>query len=121
MRFTTAYYLLLLYSLVMFRPLMPLVSDLLSHVFAEAIHIATVHAKYGSHHLEKEIEKATGDNSKNHNAVLSQENLTVHISSKEYCYCFYPCRQNKNYPVLKIHDIEDIFIHKQAPPPKFSC
>jgi hypothetical protein len=120
MRFTTAYYLLLLYSLVMFKPLMPLVSDVLSHVFAEAIHIATVHAKYGSHHLEKELAKTAGDNSKNHNAVLSEENLTVHISTNEYSYYFYSGRQNKNYPVLKLHNIEDIFISKQVPPPKFS-
>lgn len=121
MRFTTAYYLLLLYSLVMFRPMMPLVGDVMSHVFAEAIHIATVHAKYGSNHLEKEMGKTASDNSKNHNAVLSGENLTVHISTNECSYCFYPGRQNKNYPVLRLHNIEDILIHKQSPPPKFSC
>jgi hypothetical protein len=100
---------------------MPLISDELSHVFAEAIHIATVHAKYGSHHLEKELEKTASDDSKNHNAVLSEVNLTVHIPANECSYCFYAGSQNKNYAVLRLHNIEDIFILKQAPPPKFFC
>ena len=121
MRFSTAYYLLLIYSLMMLKPLLPVVSDLLSHVFAEAIHIATVHAKYGSHHLEKELETTARDNSKNHNAVISEENFTVHVSTNEYSYYFYRGGQNKNYPVLRIDSMEDILIPKQAPPPKFSC
>lgn len=68
---------------------MPIVSDELSNVFAEAIHVATMHAKYGSHYLEKELEKTDSDNNKNHNAGLPGKKLAVHIFTNEYSYCFY--------------------------------
>ncbi|MEP6512575.1 MAG: hypothetical protein ABJA79_01805 [Parafilimonas sp.] len=65
---------MLLYLTVVFKPAIPIISDALSHTFADAIHIATVHAKYGNNHLEKELatEGFDNDNSKNQNTVKSE-------------------------------------------------
>ena len=67
MKVPIAYYLLLLYVTVMFKPLIPIVSDAVSHTFAEAIHIATVHAIYGSNHLEKELSETSSETNTNRN------------------------------------------------------
>jgi hypothetical protein len=119
MKFTIAYYLLLLYSLVILKPIVPIVSDAVSHVFDEAIHIATVHAKYGSHHLEKELANAANDNGKNHNAIMSEENVAVHLSTTEYSYSFYLFIPEKIYPLSRLHNLKIVVIPTQAPPPKF--
>ncbi len=34
---------------------MPLITDFLDHEFSETIHLSTIHAKYGSNHLDKEV------------------------------------------------------------------
>jgi hypothetical protein len=44
MKFAIAYYLLLIYSTVILKPLIPVAEDALFHCFAEAYHIASVHA-----------------------------------------------------------------------------
>jgi hypothetical protein len=120
MRFTSAYYLLLLYGLGIFKQLEPIAADALSHIFAEAIHLATVHAKYGNHHLGSELETAARDNNKNNNTILQQANFAVHISTNDCRYHFYSPAQYKNHPFLATPDIEDIIICTQTPPPKFS-
>ena len=90
MRVPIAYYLLLLYVTVMFKPLVPIVSDAISHTFSEAIHIATVHAIYGSNHLEKELSNTTSDNtnSKHQNSSSAEDPVPVHVSSNVCLYRF---------------------------------
>ena len=61
MKFAIAYYLLLIYATVILKPLIPVVEDVLIHCFAEAYHVATVHAKYGNNHLEKELANTNDD------------------------------------------------------------
>jgi hypothetical protein len=90
----------------MFKPIMPLVSDAWSHTFAEAMHIATVHAKYGANHLEQQLassQKDNPDNSKNQNTVKAAEPVP------------------KYYAVFKLPMLQAVFISTLAPPPKFSC
>ncbi len=120
MRYTSAYYLLLLYCLGMFNQWVPIAGDALSHIFAEAIHLATVHAKYGNHHLQKELEASAPDNGKNHNAITPEPNYTAHVCTNGCRYDFYSAVQYKNYPFLATPDIEDIIVCTQSPPPKFS-
>ncbi len=122
MRFPTAYYLMLLYLTVVFKPAIPIISDALSHTFADAIHIATVHAKYGNNHLETELatEGSDNDNSKNQNTVKSEEQIPVHVPEDECTFDFSLNSFNKSYPVFKNYTLSAIFIAKQIPPPKFS-
>ena len=44
------------------RPIIPIISDLLDHEFSETIHMSTIHAKYGSNHLDFEIASKSGEN-----------------------------------------------------------
>ena len=55
MKSPAAYYLFLLYCTLMVRCAMPVACDAFSHLFNEEAHIATVHAVYGSHHLQAEV------------------------------------------------------------------
>ncbi len=119
MRFTIAYYLLLLYVTVTFQPLIPIACDAWAHAFAEADHIATVHAKYGSHHLEVSLAKANGaDNGRNQNRVKMDGQSLVHVSVKEYNYHFYLPPFILQFLSIKQNKLLSVFILKHTPPPK---
>ena len=120
MRVPIAYYLMLLYVTVMFKPLVPIVSDALSHTFSEAIHIATVHAIYGSNHLENELSTTSTDtNSKHQNSISTEDQVPVHVSTNECIYDFCCNGTGKDYFSLKLYKLKSGFILKNFPPPKF--
>jgi hypothetical protein len=120
MKVPIAYYLVLLYVTVMFKPLIPVISDVLSHTFSEAIHIATVHAIYGSNHLEKELSNASPDNANNkhQNSTNGEDPVPVHVSAQEDVYGFYCTGPGKDYCSLKLYDLKAGFILKNYPPPQ---
>ncbi len=122
MRQTAAYYLFLVYLTVIFRAILPVVGDSVSHFFEEEEHLATVHAKYGNNHLHKEIAEASAeDNSnKNQNTVKSEELISAHLSEFECAYCSYPKLSNREYSSQMFFYLPDIFLSKLIPPPKFS-
>lgn len=63
MKQNIAYYLLLLYLTVLFRPLAPVIGDSAAHFFAAAYHEAMVHARFGAHHVDKEVADGAAENS----------------------------------------------------------
>ena len=59
---------------------------MLSHSFAEAEHISTVHAKYGSHHRHIEmaaVANETNGAKKNSHTVVNEVSLTEHLVTEE--------------------------------------
>lgn len=84
MKFALAYYLLLIYTTVIVKPLIPVAEDTLEHCFAEAYHIATVHAVYGSNHLENKVAATSdnNDNSSNKN-IIKDDTGSVHVAVHE--------------------------------------
>lgn len=106
----------------MLKPLIPVISNAMSHGFDEAIHISTIHAKYGSNHLQVELANTTSEDgsSKNQNTVKSEEPLPVHIGAKECKYDFNVRSFNKQYFDFKSHQLLNVYILKHSPPPKFS-
>ena len=122
MRFPIAYYLMILYLTVMFKPLIPVISDAFSHAFADAIHEATVHAKYGANHVEKEMadDSDANDASKTQNTAKAQDPIPVHVSEEVTAYDFALNEADKHYPSLLLYNLQAIFISKDAPPPKFA-
>ena len=120
MRFQIAYYLMLLYLLVMFKPLIPVISDALSHTFGDAIHLATVHAVYGSNHVEKELAEtgADTDESKSQNTTKGQEPMPVHLSGEATTIDFTLNTTDKNYPSFLLYNLLATVLSKDAPPPK---
>lgn len=121
MRAPVAYYMMILYFTVMFKPLIPIVSDALSHTFAEAIHIATVHAIYGSNHLQKELADTGSENSngKHQHTTNGEEQVQLHISANTCVYDFNYLPPAKNYSSNKLYKLFTGFIVKHTPPPKF--
>lgn len=119
MRVPIAYYLMLLYVTVMFKPLIPVVKDTLSHIFSEAIHIATVHALYGSNHLENELSK-TSDGVTHQSCLASEENVQVHVATNEFQYDLNLTNAILVYPSNKFYKLNSVFISKAGPPPKNS-
>lgn len=61
MKKVIAYYLLLLYSLAVVKPVAPFVCDAIAHAFSEAAHISAVHMIYGSNHAKMEAERQATD------------------------------------------------------------
>jgi hypothetical protein len=122
MRFPIAYYLILLYVSVMFKPLIPIAKDALYHMFSEGIHRATVHIIYGSNHLETELSKTASDNanSKQQNSVNAEDPVPVHVSTGECLYSHYFNSTGKNYASLKLSKLKAGFNLKNFPPPRFS-
>jgi hypothetical protein len=119
MRSTIAYYLFILYLLVIFRPVVPVVSDAVSHAFALSIHLATVHALYGSNHLDKELEKTGSDNNKKNTGVGAEEASGPYVPARECRYGFYA--EPAGYvQLLSLAQLEIIYMPIQAPPPR-SC
>jgi hypothetical protein len=118
-RFTTSYFLFVLYVIAVFGQLIPIASDFISHSFSEAIHIATVHAKYGSNHLGREIENTTRDNTNNHSSKIT-ENFDVHLLSEQYHHDVHGMVHSSDFHSLKSPDAEIIFLNKVSQPPKVS-
>ena len=111
---------MVLYVTVIFKPLIPIITDAFEHTFAEAIHIATVHAIYGENHLQKELSNtADSDRDKSQNTLKGENLISVHICPTENNYVV-NLSSNTVYVVEIINKIEDIFPFNEAPPPKFS-
>lgn len=120
MRFPTAYYLFILYTTLVFQPLLLIAEDTLSHVFANTIHIATVHAKYGNNHLQIELVTTSSnrDNNRDHNNDKSYEQVTVHVSSIECNDDFSLDNFHKSYFDFAWFKIPYVFTSLVTPPPK---
>lgn len=121
MKFAAAYYLLLIYLTVIFQPLIPIAEDELFHCFAEAYHVATVHAKYGNNHVETALANDGKENDSNKNqASAKYDELTlVHISAKQPVIdCFIKNQAEKIY-CFTTDKLPGIFLSKPIPPPKF--
>lgn len=85
MKQPAAYYLLLLYCTLMVRCAMPVACDALSHLFNAEAHIATVHAIYGSHHLQAEVAGAVSDTgTSKHTGTQQDEPTVVHTYTSGY-------------------------------------
>ncbi len=122
MKSPAAYYLMLLYITVMLKPLIPIISDAWSHEFNETEHISLIHAKYGSHHLQKELADTNSDNgkSKSQNTVKSTDEVSFHIVQPVCKFAFATNKSALQYLLFKPGKLPLVLISNQGPPPKFS-
>lgn len=119
MKFALAYYLLIIYSTVILKSLIPIAEDALFHCFAEAYHVATVHAKYGNNHVEAALANdAKDDTNKNQTSSKSAETL-VHIATAAFLIFVSIKIITTKVFYRKNNKLSLIFIHKNIPPPKF--
>ena len=120
MKYPGAYYLLLLYATFVLQPMILVAEDLLSHIFADATHTATVHEKYGNDHVETELAQTSSNNDsgQNHDSQKSEERTAAHIFTDLFLHQFnlYPFIQQ--FESLKPDKLSSAFISKQTPPPQ---
>jgi hypothetical protein len=121
MKVPIAYYLMILYVTVMFKPLIPIVTDSISHVFYKAIHIATVHALYGSNHLQKELADSSSESATDkHQSNTTGDQVPVHVPAIDYSDEFSLHRMDKHYSFLKLYKLLPGFMLNNFPPPRLS-
>ena len=121
MRSNIAYYLLILYTIAMCKPVLPLVEDKIAHIFWKTDHIATVHHHHGENHAEHEVETATHEeeNSKGAKASKTSEPVSIHLiiqSSLTIPHLFIEKPQFGE----KIYQVSSLSVDKHYPPPR-SC
>jgi hypothetical protein len=114
-----SFYLVLVYSSMIVKPVLPIVSDSLSHAFALAKHLATVHAIYGADHLQQEItETSQGqEKSKTQNQLRPDNPVCLHTLTDLFSYCFHP-GQKIIFPSSLAGSITQIFLPFEIPPPR---
>ena len=105
--------------MVIIHPLIPLAEDGLSHFFAEAYHIATVHAIYGNNHLEEQEAAASGSNSNEKNMPKEEITISVHITVTEPLCVLNTISIFKSYFVVSNSCVTKIFQSVTIPPPKY--
>lgn len=115
----SAYFLLLLYLTVVFKPLVPVVQDVWEHTFNEVQHLATVHQHSGSHHLQKEIagQDNGNDNHNDHNLKADDE-VPVHLLAKVGALDFNTAECICNHTLLPHQQLALIVLSSPSPPPK---
>ena len=117
MRFPSAYYLMLIYLTVMFKPFIPVVRDLYEHTFGEAIHLASVHAKYGSNHLDKALAKS-GHGNDAQKSSGNTEPYSFHLGSSPRTSDIKFDNIDSRFFLKRLTKWSAIFLAILAPPPK---
>jgi hypothetical protein len=118
MKFATAYYLLLIYATVILKPLIPVAEDVLFHCFAEAYHVATVHAVEGKDHVEKEMAAAGADETSSKKQQPDRAEQSTHETTIPYALSpLNPCPSMYVYPFIK-ESMSNIDIDLIKPPPR---
>ena len=118
MKFATAYYLLLIYTTVILKPLIPVAEDALFHCFAEAYHVATVHAVEGKDHVEKEMAASGADEASPKKQQADKAEQPIHETTTDYILS--PLTP---YPLISVYpfineSIRNIYIDFINPPPR---
>ena len=116
----TAYYLLLLYLTVLFKPLIPIIEDAWSHTFNMAEHLSTVHVHQGKNHLNAALANSAADldGSKHQKSLQSESQVTVHIYTPAYRMTHCLDLIKSTYSPLQVYFFPPAYISVQGPPPK---
>ncbi len=114
------YILIVSYSTLMLKPVLPYVSDAFAHAFWYSQHMATVHYVNGKFHLHKEVMEETKKNTNDANPLSlkkeqsQQEHLVTEIKIpqptllimkeyfSEYSLSLFPSHTEKNYPPPRV-------------------
>ena len=120
MKYTTAYYFLLLYVIITFKSIIPFIIDTWGHTFNEIEHISVVHAKYGSHHLQHEVADSASGNEqhKNHNTCNTEDPVYFHILNDQTYHFGNLLLPGKKCKVPQLSKLTDVFIACEGRPPK---
>jgi len=117
MKTVPAYYLLLLYLVVICKPIIPVASDLIAHMFWKEQHISIVHHEKGKDHLHNELIDNNSEDSVPENSLKYSEPASVHLITETipgFSYPFPFVITNSGLSCDLLYHTKDIPI----PPPK---
>lgn len=120
MKFAAAYYLLLIYAGIIAKPIIPAAKDMLLHCFAQAYHIATVHAIEGKDHVEKEMADSGKDDASSKTQKVDKTEQCLHEAIAGSVFSFinpYPFLYH--YSFLN-QSLSKIYIDFINPPPRIT-
>ena len=122
MRENIAYYFIILYLSVMFKPLLPLVGDMAGHFFAKAYHETVVHAQQGANHAEKELVEATSQNNgtKHQQSNPGEVLAASHLTQKETTNPIFIYFRKVTYNKIIVANLPFVILPISAPPPKLA-
>ncbi len=110
---------LLSYTVVMLKPVLPYVSDLVNHVFFYTQHMATVHYENGKYHVHKEIvDNAKKAASQKEIPAAKKENTTtdhISIQQKEFTTALV---LNRIIPIPVSTSLLHNYLSGEYPPPR---
>ena len=74
------------YSISLLKPVAPLFSDVLAHIFWYSQHIATVHAEKGKYHMHIALMKASNEQEQRHSLPVSKfaYRIIEHLNKANY-------------------------------------
>ena len=115
------YIILFAYSLMLARPAVPFIADVIAHTFWYSQHIATVHFENGKYHVHYQYMNEAQKNSpgKTTHYLKTETPVTEHIfSSDRFDFEFYFITK------LEFPDpasqLNEVFLQHNLPPPKIS-
>lgn len=117
MKSASAYYLILLYTVAVCKPFLPLVNDFLAHTFWNAAHVEAVHHTHGSNHVHYELKEAAKQEKQDTKANKISEPVAVHFpaqTSYDFSHITSSTPQVFNGQYLVLHS----FLETHTPPPK---
>jgi hypothetical protein len=103
----------------MLKPFIPIIADSLSHEFNEVAHVSTIHTKFGSHHLQKEMSDSSSED-ENQSLLKSEDKVSFHVFENDCDLNFDINLIDSQFLLLPAPKIFAVVISKHIPPPKFS-
>jgi hypothetical protein len=112
------YLLIFSYSTMLLKPVLPVISDKIAHIFWYSEHMATVHYEHGQYHVHYELYEAAkkGYPEKN-NTTKEDDQVNIHLSSV-HTYHFNIRLPLQNKFLSFSSALADTYTSSHYPPPK---
>lgn len=116
MKSVSVFYLLLLYLVAVWKPVLPVFKDALAHTFWEAEHKATVHQHNGEEHVHHELQHEEESDNPATPAKFS-DSVSLHLLTSNNYGALCKCTLLATYEQLLAH-LTDNDTKVPSPPPK---
>lgn len=108
---------MLLYMIVMLKPLLPIVTDWYEHEFNPIQHEVQVHMVYGSQHLGKDLAKSNSEDKHNQTTTKDSDPIAVHIPAQGVSVAAQLPSKKPPFATT-ICDVSTVYFDTHSPPPK---
>ena len=85
------------YTVIILKPVLPTISDIVAHIFWYSEHMATVHYENGKYHVHNDyIQAAKKDYPEKNNTLKEDDLINIHLPvGQQYNFRVYILLQNK--------------------------